>query len=156
MLRQEISDALKLAMKAKDQRATATLRLILAALKDRDIAARGEGGGASEDGGIGEAAILDMLQKMIKQRHESIAQYEKGGRPDLVQQESEEIEIIGRFLPKQMSEAEAAKAVAAVVKEIDASTIKDMGKVMAVLKERYAGRMDFTKAAQLAKGRLGG
>jgi uncharacterized protein YqeY len=143
-------------MKAKDQRATATLRLILAALKDRDIAARSEGGGANEDGGIGEGAILDMLQKMIKQRRESIEQYEKGGRPDLVRQESEEIEIIGRFLPKQMSEGEAAKAVAAVVEEIGAGTIKDMGKVMAVLKERYAGRMDFTKAAQLAKGRLGG
>ncbi|MDX1483731.1 MAG: GatB/YqeY domain-containing protein [Alphaproteobacteria bacterium] len=153
MLRQEINEALKTAMKAKDQRATATLRLILAALKDRDIAQRGEGG---DDGGIPDDAILDMLQKMIKQRHESIAQYEKGNRPDLVAQEAEEIDIIARFLPKQMDEAEVSEAVAAVVEELDATTIKDMGKVMGVLKERYAGRMDFSKAAQLTKGRLAG
>ncbi|HSR55336.1 MAG TPA: GatB/YqeY domain-containing protein [Alphaproteobacteria bacterium] len=156
MLRTEINDALKAAMKAKDQRATATLRLILAALKDRDIAARGEGGEGAEDGGIGEDAILDMLQKMIKQRHDSIEQYKKGGRQDLVDQESEEIEIINRFLPKQMDEKEAAEAVDSVVDELGATTIKDMGKVMGVLKERYAGRMDFSKTAKLAKARLGG
>ncbi len=151
MLRQDISEALKTAMKAKDARATSTLRLILAALKDRDIAARGEGQG---DGGISDEAILEMLQKMIKQRHDSIEQYEKGNRPDLVQQEREEIEIIKTFLPKQMSEDEVRAAVGELVTEIGAGSIKDMGKTMAALKERYAGRMDFTKAAQLVKDRL--
>jgi uncharacterized protein YqeY len=153
MLRQEINDALKAAMKAQDRRATATLRLILAALKDRDIAARGEGG---EDGGIPDDAVLEMLQKMIKQRHDSIEQYDKGGRPDLVQQESEEIEIIGRFLPKQLDEEETDAAIGEVVDELGATTIKDMGKVMGALKKRYAGRMDFSKASGLAKARLGG
>jgi uncharacterized protein YqeY len=153
MLRQEINDALKAAMKAQDRRATSTLRLILAALKDRDIAARGEGG---EDGGIPDEAVLEMLQKMIKQRHDSIEQYEKGGRADLVAQESEEIEVITRFLPKQLEEDEADAAIGEVVDELGATTIKDMGKVMGVLKKRYAGRMDFTKAAALAKARLGG
>jgi uncharacterized protein YqeY len=153
MLRQEINEALKTAMKGQDRRATSTLRLILAALKDRDIAARGGGG---DDSGIPDDAILDMLQKMIKQRHDSIEQYEKGKRPDLVAQESEEIDIIGRFLPKQMDAAQAAEAIGAVVDELGATTIKDMGKVMGALKERHAGRMDFAKAAQLAKARLGG
>jgi uncharacterized protein YqeY len=153
MLRQEINEALKTAMKGQDRRATSTLRLILAALKDRDIAARGGGG---DDSGIPDDAILDMLQKMIKQRHDSIEQYEKGKRPDLVAQESEEIDIIGRFLPKQMDAAQVAEAIGAVVDELGATTIKDMGKVMGALKERHAGRMDFTKAAQLAKARLGG
>jgi uncharacterized protein YqeY len=153
MLRQEINEALKTAMKGQDRRATSTLRLILAALKDRDIAARGGGG---DDSGIPDDAILDMLQKMIKQRHDSIEQYEKGKRPDLVAQESEEIDIIGRFLPKQMDAAQVAEAIGAVVDELGATTIKDMGKVMGALKERHAGRMDFAKAAQLAKARLGG
>lgn len=153
MLRQEINEALKTAMKAQDRRAISTLRLILAALKDRDIAARGEAGG---DSGIADDAILEMLQKMIKQREDSIEQYEKGNRPDLVAQESEEIEIINRFLPRQMDAAEMADAVGAVVEELEAGTIKDMGRVMGVLKERYAGRMDFSKAAREAKTRLGG
>ena len=153
MLRQEINEALKTAMKAQDRRATSTLRLILAALKDRDIAARG---GSGDDSGIPDDAILDMLQKMIKQRHDSIEQYEKGKRPDLVAQESEEIDIIGRFLPKQMDSAQTAEAIAAVVDELGATTIKEMGKVMGALKERHAGCMDFAKAAQLAKARLGG
>lgn len=151
MLRQDINEALKTAMKAKDTRATSTLRLILAALKDRDIAARGEGKG---DGGIPEDAILEMLQKMIKQRHDSIEQYTLGNRPDLVRQEEEEIEIIKTFLPKQMSEDEVKAAIDATVAEIGAASIKDMGKTMAALKERYAGKMDFTKASQLVKTRL--
>lgn len=151
MLRQDINEALKTAMKAKDVRATSTLRLILAALKDRDIAARGEGKG---DGGIGDDAILEMLQKMIKQRHDSIEQYQKGNRPDLVQQEEEEIGIIKIFLPKQMSEDEVKAAIDATVTDIGAASIKDMGKAMAALKERYAGRMDFAKASQLVKNRL--
>lgn len=153
MLRQEINEALKAAMKAQDRRATSTLRLILAALKDRDIAARGEGG---DDSGVADDAILEMLQKMIKQRHDSIDQYKKGNRPDLVAQESEEIEIIGRFLSRQMDEAETLDAIGAVVDELGATSIKDMGKVMGALKDRYAGRMDFTKAAKAAKARLGG
>jgi uncharacterized protein YqeY len=152
MLRQEINEALKHAMKAKDKRAISTLRLILAALKDRDIASRGEGG---MEGGVPDEAILEMLQKMIKQRHDSIEQYKKGNRPDLMEQESEEIEIIQRFLPKQMDEAETAAAIDAVVAETGASSIKDMGKTMGVLKERYAGRMDFARAAQAVKGKLG-
>ncbi len=151
MLRQEISDALKTAMKASDRRATSTLRLILAALKDRDIAARGNG----DDSGISEDAVLDMLQKMIKQRHDSIEQYEKGDRPDLVAQEAEEIEIIGRFLPKQMDDAEMADAIGAVIEELGAASIKDMGRTMGALKKSCAGRMDFAKAALLVKQRLG-
>ena len=151
MLRQEISEALKTAMKAKDMRATSTLRLILAALKDRDIAFRGDGGG---DGGVSEEMILEMLQKMIKQRHDSIEQYEKGNRPDLVEQEKAEIEIIKTFLPKQMGDDEVAAAIDALVAEIGAASIKDMGRTMAALKERFAGRMDFAKASQLVKARL--
>jgi uncharacterized protein YqeY len=152
MLRQDINEALKTAMKAKDRRAMATLRLILAALKDRDIATRGSGG---DDSGVSNDAILDMLQRMIKQRHESIDQYEKGNRPDLVAQEREEIEIIGRFLPKQMDEAEIALAIGVVIEELGAASIKDMGKTMGALKERCAGRMDFAKAALMVKERLG-
>lgn len=151
MLRQEISEALKTAMKAKDMRATSTLRLILAALKDRDIAFRGDGGG---DGGVSEEMILEMLQKMIKQRHDSIEQYEKGNRPDLVEQEKAEIDIIKTFLPKQMGEDEVTAAIDALVAEIGAASIKDMGRTMAALKERFAGRMDFAKASQLVKARL--
>lgn len=153
MLRQDINEALKTAMKAKDTRATSTLRLILAALKDRDIAARGEGKG---DGGIPEDAILEMLQKMIKQRHDSIEQYTLGNRPDLVRQEEEEIEIIKTFLPKQMSEDEVKAAIDATVAEIGAASIKDMGKVMAELKAKFTGQLDFAKAGPLVKARLGG
>ncbi|MQA66589.1 MAG: GatB/YqeY domain-containing protein [Alphaproteobacteria bacterium] len=148
MLRQDINDALKTAMKAKDVRATSTLRLILAALKDRDIAARSGGGG------IGDDALLEMLQKMIKQRHDSIEQYRKGNRPDLVRQEEEEIEIIKTFLPRQMSDDEVASAIDATVTDIGAGSIKDMGRTMSALKERYAGKMDFAKAAQVVKQRL--
>ena len=152
MLRQDINEALKAAMKEKDARATSTLRLILAALKDRDIAARGEGG---SDSGIPDEAILEMLQKMIKQRHDSIDQYRAGNRPDLVEQEAEEIEIIKRFLPKQMDEGEMAEAIDGIIEETGAASIKDMGKTMGVLKSRFAGRMDFTRASQLVKTRLG-
>lgn len=151
MLRQDINEALKSAMKAKDARATSTLRLILAALKDRDIAARGEPGA---ENGISDESLLEMLQKMIKQREDSIEQYRKGNRPDLVKQEEEEIEVIRRFLPRQMSADEVRAAVEAVVQDVGAASIKDMGRTMAALKERYAGRMDFAKAAQLVKDRL--
>ncbi len=137
-------------MKAKDQCAVSTLRLILAALKDRDIAARGKG--RSE--GIGEEEILDMLQKMVRQRRDSIEMFEKGGRQDLVDKESAEIAVIEGFLPKQLDETELRDAVAEVIGELEAATIKDMGRVMGALKERYAGRMDFGRASALAKERL--
>jgi uncharacterized protein YqeY len=150
MYRSELNDALKHAMRAKDACAVSTLRLILAALKDRDIAARGKG----KSDGIGDDEILELLHKMIRQRRDSIELYEKGGRQDLADRESEEIEVIERFLPPQLDEAEVQGAVHEVIEELDASTIKDMGRVMAALKERYAGRMDFGKASALVKERL--
>jgi uncharacterized protein YqeY len=152
MIRQKLSDALKVALKAREMRATSTLRLILAALKDRDIDARGRG----VDGGIGEDDILLMLQTMIRQRRESIEQYQKGGRPDLVAQEQEEIAIIETFLPRQFSTAEIEALVESVIKESGAATLKDMGRVMAALKSQHAGQMDFTKTSALVKARLGG
>ncbi len=151
MLRSNLKDALKVAQKAQDKRATSTLRLILAALKDRDIAARGKG----VDDGIGDDEILSMLQTMIKQRHDSIEHYEQGGRLELAEQEREEIRIIQDFLPRQLSEEEIAEAVAAVLREIGAAGLKDMGKAMAALKTQYAGQMDFAKASAVAKARLG-
>ena len=151
MLRTRLNDALKDAMKAKDKCATATLRLILAALKDRDIASRTNG---SNDEGVGEDQILELLQKMVRQRRESIEAYEKGGRSDLVQKEEEEITVIERFLPKPLSETETRDAIEGVISELEASTIKDMGKVMGALKQRYPGRMDFGKASSLVKQAL--
>jgi uncharacterized protein len=151
MLRQRLNDELKAAMKSRDQRATSTLRLILAALKDRDIAARPRG----VTDGVDETEIIDMLQKMVRQRQESIVLYKQGNRPELAEQEQGEINMIERFLPQKMSDTEAAMAVESVVKELGASTIKDMGKVMAALKERYAGRMDFAKVGAQVKQKLG-
>lgn len=150
MLREQISDALKEAMKNKVAEEVATLRLIMAALKDRDIAARSNG---NQDG-ISEDELLSMMQSMIKQRRESIEMYEKGGRAELAQQEAAEIAVIEKFLPKQMSEDEVTNAVKAVIAEIEASSLKDMGKVMAELKGRYAGKMDFGKASGIVKGQL--
>ncbi len=150
MFRTQLSDALKDAMRAKEVLAVSTLRLILAALKDRDIAARGKGN--SE--GIGEDAILDLLQKMVRQRRESIELFEKGDRQDLADKEAEEIVIIQRFLPKQMDPDAVRGAVQEVIEELEAATIKDMGRVMAALNERYAGRMEFGKASALVKERL--
>jgi uncharacterized protein YqeY len=137
MLRQRLNDDLKAAMKSRDQRATSALRLILAALKDRDIAARERG----ITNGVDEPEIIDLLQKMVRQRQESIAMYQKAARQELVDQEQGEINIIERYLPKKMAEGETNAAIAAVVEELGASSIKDMGRVMAALKERYAGRM---------------
>ena len=151
MLRQQFNEALKTAMLAKDARTVSTVRLIVAALKDRDIAARSRG----VTDGIPDEEALQMLQQMVKQRRESITLYEQGNRLDLAQQETEEIDIIGRFMPKQMSETEMTDAVKGVIGEIEAKTLKDMGRVMAVLKERFAGTMDFTKASLLVKGQLG-
>jgi len=151
MLRARLTDALKTAMKAREQNAVATLRLILAALKDRDIAARGKG---SLDG-IAEEEILTMLQSMVRQRRDSIALYEKGGRLELAQREADEIAVIEEFLPAQLDNAEMNSAIDEVIGEIGADTLKDMGRTMATLKERYAGRMDFAKASVIVKERLG-
>ncbi|HJO75851.1 MAG TPA: GatB/YqeY domain-containing protein [Rhodospirillales bacterium] len=150
MPRTRLSDALKIAMKEKDERSVSTIRLILAALKDRDIAARGKGGKE----GIPDDEILGLLQSMIKQRRDSIALYEKGGRMELAQQEAEEIAIIEEFLPAQMSDDDIAAAIAAVIDEAEAATLKDMGKVMSGLKEKHAGSMDFSKASAMVKERL--
>ena len=146
-LREQINDSLKEAMKAKAAKRVSTLRLMLAALKDRDIANRTEESRAL----IGDDEILLMLPKMIKQREESAAVYDSGGRPELAQGEREEIAIIQEFLPKQMSDAEVEAAAKAVIAELGAASMKDMGKVIAALKERHAGRMDFAKASGLVK-----
>lgn len=136
-------------MKAGDKRRVETVRMIMAALKDKDIEARGQGKA------LGEEDILALLQKMVKSRKESLEIYEKAGRDDLVAQEREEIEIIQGFLPQPLSEAEAEAAVAAAISETKASSIKDMGKVVGLLKANYAGRMDFAKASALVKQKLG-
>ena len=150
MLRTRLNDELKQAMRAKDKCAVSTLRLILAALKDRDIAARGKG----KSDGISEEEILDVLQKMVRQRQDSIELYQKGNRQDLADKEAAEIEVIQRFLPKQLDEAETLSVVNEVIGELEASSIKDMGRVMGALKERFAGRMDFGRAGALVKQRL--
>jgi len=151
MLRQRLSDDLKESLKAKDARSVSTLRLILSALKDRDIAARIKGNMT----GVGDGEIVDMLQKMVVQRRDSIEMYQKGRRPDLVQQETEEIAVIQRYMPQGLSEGETADALAAAIAAAGATSIKDMGKVMARLKEEFAGRMDFAKAGALVKQKLG-
>lgn len=152
MLRQDITNAYKTAMRAKDQRAVATLRLIQAALKDRDIAARGRG----ETDGVNDDDIREMMSKMIRQRREAIELYEKGGRLELAQQEAEEIAVIQRFLPQPLSEAETQAAVNAAIAETGAATLKDMGKCMGLLKERHAGVLDFGQAGAMVKARLSG
>lgn len=149
MLRDDINAALKQAMKAHDERRVSTLRLVNSALKNADIEARGQGKGPLTD-----EELLGLLQKLIKQRQESVELYEKGGRPELAQNEREEIAIISAYLPKQMSEAEAQAAIAAVIKDVGAASMKDMGKVMTALKERHAGELDFSKASGLVKGLL--
>ena len=151
MLRTRFSEALKDSLRAKNERVTATVRLIIAGMKDRDIAARPKGNAT----GIGDDEILQMLNSMIKQRRESIVMYEQGNRPELAQQEKEEIEIIQGFMPKQMDDAEVAAAAKAAIQQAGAASVKDMGKVMAVLKEQFAGRMDFAKASGIVKQQLG-
>ena len=150
MLRDRLNDALKEAMRAKEAIAVSTLRLTLAALKDRDIAARGKG----QTEGIDEDEILEMLQKMVRQRRDSIELYEKGDRGDLAEREAKEIEVIEQFLPKQMSDDDIQAAVAEVMTAVGAESIKDMGKVMGELKGRYAGQMDFGKASAIVKEKL--
>ncbi|MBV9548675.1 MAG: GatB/YqeY domain-containing protein [Alphaproteobacteria bacterium] len=149
-LRQKMNDAMKEAMKAKDAKRLATIRLMLAALKDKDIAARSE----TSRELLGDDEILSLLAKMIKQREESAAVYLQGGRPELADSEKAEIAIIREFMPKQMDEAEAKAAISAVVAELGATSVKDMGKVMGALKERYAGQMDFGKASGQVKEAL--
>ena len=150
-LRSDLSDALKDAMRSKDEAGVSTLRMILAGLKDRDIAARTKGTGDP----IADPEILELLQKMVKQRQESIELYKKGNRPDLVAKEEAEIKVIERFMPKQLSEEEVVGAIDQAVAKTGAASIKDMGRVIAALKESYAGRMDFARASQLVKARLG-
>ena len=150
MLRSRLSDALKVAMKAKEGLTVATIRLILAALKDRDIAARTKG----NLNGISNDDILSMLQSMIKQRRESIEMYEKGGRQELADKEAEEIVIITSFLPEQLDDEAVASAIDEVLAETDAQSLKDMGKVMGLLKQRYSGRMEFSRASAVIKDKL--
>jgi uncharacterized protein len=149
-MRQRLSEALKEAMRAGDKRRISTVRLMSAALKDRDIEARGAGKGQATDD-----EILSLFQKMIKQRQESADIYAKAGRADLEAQEREEIVIINSFLPAQMDEAEMRAAITAAIAETGAASMKEMGKVVGALKAKYAGRMDFGKASGLVKGLLG-
>jgi uncharacterized protein YqeY len=150
MLRARFNDALKTAMKEKAVRTLSTVRLILAKLKERDIEVRAKG----NHDGIPEPEIQSMLQGMVKQRRESIELYEKGGRPELAQQERDEITVIEGFLPKQLAGAELDAAVTQAIAETGAQTAKDMGRVMAVLKERYAGQLDMAQASAAAKKAL--
>jgi len=149
VLRDDINTSLKDAMKTQDKRRLGTLRLVNAAIKDRDIEARGHGKDPLSDD-----EVLSLLTKMIKQREESAKIYEEAGRADLSTQEREEITIIQVFLPQQMTETESQAAIAAVIKEIDAHGLKDMGRTMAALKERYTGSMDFGKASGTVKALL--
>ncbi len=151
MLRTQLNEALKTALREKDQVAISTIRLILAAIKDRDIAARGQGKPE-----IAEAEILALLQTMVKQRAEAIELYERGGRMDLCQQEQAEVQVIERFLPAQVQGAELDAAVDEAIDEIGARSIKDMGQTMALLRERFVGRMDFAAASARVKERLAG
>jgi len=149
-MREQFTATLKSAMKAGDKRRVDTVRMITAALKDRDIEARGQGKEVSD------ADILALLQKMVKSRQESMEIYDKNGRPELAQQEREEIAIIQEFLPKQMSDDEVQAAIKAAIAETGAASVKDMGKVVGALKAKYTGQMDFAKASAAVKGLLNG
>jgi uncharacterized protein YqeY len=149
VLRDDINNALKEAMKAGQARRVSTLRLINAEILKRETS-------GAERTRLGDADILDVMAKMIKQRQESLDIYEKAGRAELAAQEREEIEIISAYLPKQMSDVEAGEAISALIKELEAATLKDMGRTMAALKQRFAGQMDFGKAGALVKKLLGG
>jgi uncharacterized protein YqeY len=151
VLRTSINEALKEAMKARDERRVATLRMMNAAIKNADIEARGQGKPP-----LNEHDLLALFQKMIKQRQEAAELYEKGGRAELAAKEREEIEIIASYLPKQMSDLEAGAAISAILHEINAQSMKDMGRAMAALRERFAGKMDFAKASAKIKELLAG
>ena len=146
MLRDDINNAMKDAMKAREEKRVSTLRMVNAAIKNADIEARGQGKDPLDDG-----AVLGLLQKMIKQRQESVELYDKGGRPELAAGERNEIEIISSYLPKQMSDAEMTAAIEAAIKETGAASMKDMGKVVGALRGKYAGQMDFGKASGKVK-----
>ena len=150
MLRTRLSDALKDSLRAKNERVTHTVRLMLAALKDRDIAARPKGITA-----IPDDEILQMFNSMVKQRRESIDMFTKGGRPELAKLDQEEIDIIQTFMPEQMDEAATVAAVKEAVQQAGATSVKDMGKVMAILKEKYTGRLDFSRVSGVVKQTLG-
>jgi hypothetical protein len=149
VLRDDINNALKDAMKAKDARKVSTLRMVNSVLKNADIEARGAGKPP-----LGDAELMPLLQKMIKQRQESVELYKKGNRADLVKQEEEEIAIIIAYLPKQMSEVDMAAAIEGAIKETGAAGMKDMGKVIGALREKYAGQMDMAKASVAVKAKL--
>jgi uncharacterized protein YqeY len=150
-MREKLSEAVKAAMKAGDKARLSTLRMIAAAIKDRDIADRTTGKGPASD-----TELVEVLAKAVKSREDSARLYDEGGRPELAAKERAEIEVIHEFMPRQLDEAETAAAVAAVVAEIGASGPKDMGRVMAALRERHAGQMDFARAGALAKAALAG
>jgi uncharacterized protein len=149
VLRDTINADMKQAMKAGEARRVSTLRLINAAILSRETS-------GAERLKLGDAEIVDVMQKMVKQRQESLDIYEKAGRSELAAQEREEIEIINTYMPKQMSDIEAASAISALIKELEAETIKDMGRTMAALKQRFSGQMDFGKAGAVVKKLLGG
>jgi len=149
VLRDDINKALTEAMKAKNERAVSTLRMVNSTLKNADIEARGAGKPA-----LGDAEVIGLLQKMVKQRQESVELYKKGGRDDLVKQEQEEIAIIQGYLPKQMSDADMTAAIDAAIKDTGAATIKDMGKVIGALRGKYAGQMDMGRASAMVKAKL--
>ncbi|NSZ17359.1 GatB/YqeY domain-containing protein [Agrobacterium vitis] len=146
MLREDLTTALKEAMKAKDSRRLSTIRLVQSAIKDRDIANRGEGKAEASDDDI-----LQLMAKLVKQREESAKIYEDNARPELAAQERDEVAIIKGFMPEQMDDAKVREAISGIITEISAEGVRDMGKVMAALKERYAGQMDFAKASGLVK-----
>ncbi|MGB1183124.1 MAG: GatB/YqeY domain-containing protein [Candidatus Puniceispirillaceae bacterium] len=151
-MRERIAQAMKDALKSKDQATLSTIRLIVAALKDRDIAARSD----NNHDGISDDEILSMLQTMIKQRNESAKMYEDGGRPELADAEKAEIVLIQQFLPEQLSKDDIEKAITEAIAQTNAASIKDMGKVMAHLKDQHAGQMDFSAASQMVKAALMG
>ena len=150
-MHERFNEALKVAIKSQDKVRISTLRLINAAIKDRDIADRTDNG----DAGVSEDVVLEILAKMIKQRQESLSAYEEAGRLDLADQERSEIVIIQEFMPRQLEDDEIIAAVDAVLAEVGAETLKDMGKVMALLKQKYTGQMDFGKAGARVKEKLG-
>ena len=147
-IRQQLADALRQAQKAQDRRTTATLRLVLAALKDRDIAARGQGET------VGEGELLQLLARMVRQREEAARQFRAGNRPELAAGEEAEIEVIARFLPRAMSPAETEAAIERAIAQVEASGLKDMARVMAALKRDHPGRIDTARASALVKRRL--
>ncbi|PVA06530.1 GatB/YqeY domain-containing protein [Thalassorhabdomicrobium marinisediminis] len=150
-LRARVNAALKESMKAKEADRLSTLRLINAAIKDRDIEARGDG----SDEGVGDDVVLAILGKMVKQRQESARAYEEAGRLELAEKEQAEVKIIEEFLPRQLSDKEVEKQIDAAIAEVGADSIRDMGKVMGVLKAKFTGQMDFGKAGPMVKARLG-